>query len=146
MSGTALEAAVTLLSARLYSEKELEKKLSQKGYSDVDISYAMERLRNYRYIDDERYSAAVARHYIRKGYGRKRIRSEFIRRGIPQDCWDQAIADSGDAGPVLDAFLLRSLKNPDDPSELHRVSERLFRRGFSWQEIQAAINRFHETG
>ncbi len=145
MSETALETAIRMLSARLYSEKELERKLMQKAYSESDISYAMEKLRSYRYVDDRHYSEAVARHYTRKGYGKKRIRDEFCRRGIPEEYWEQAISSLEDSRSVLDSYFLRRLNNPDDPAELRKLGERLYRRGFSWQEIMAAINRIQET-
>ena len=95
------------------SRKELEKKLTDKGYDEEDAAYCAAWLAERGLIDDAGYAAAVARHYSAKGYGPGRIRSELSRRGIGRDMWDE----------VLDAA-------PRDDSKIDKfISSRLSEKG-----------------
>ena len=79
------EKALEYLSRRAMSRKELEKKLTDKGYDEEDAACCAAWLSERGLIDDASYAAAVARHYSAKGYGPGRIRSELSRRGIAFD-------------------------------------------------------------
>ena len=65
----ARERAIEYVSRRAMSRAELKKKLIEKGEDEDTAEYCAAWLAEHSLIDDERYAAAVARHYAAKGYG-----------------------------------------------------------------------------
>ena len=45
---------------------------------------------------------------------------------------------------TLDRLLRAKLRNPDDRDEVRKVSASLVRRGYSWDEVQRALERLEE--
>lgn len=138
----ALEKAIDALSRRRMSAKELQHKLKEKGMDDEVAEYCVSHLQDLGYIDDEAYASAIVRHYAGKGYGRGRIRAELAHRGVPRDYWDSALEEYPDNNDKIDHFIETRLRDPDDRNEVRKVTAALYRRGYSWDEIRAAIRRF----
>ena len=82
----------------------------------------------------------LVRHYSSKGYGTGRIRSEFIRRGISRDLWDEALNEMPGGNERLSDILQKKLKGDYSKDNIRKASSSLFRRGFSWDEIRSALN------
>lgn len=137
------DKALEMLSRRPYSRKELKDKLLRKGQDEESAEDCVQWLSERGFLDDGEYAGAVARHYASKGYGRGRVRSELQRRGIDRELWDESLAEMGDGTEKLDAFLSKRLTDPSDRSQVRKVGAALFRRGYSWEEIRAALRRFH---
>ena len=138
LKGKALE----ILSRRPLSAKELNDKLIQKGADPKSASACVRWLLDQRLLDDESYAAAVARHYAARGYGPGRIRQELSRRGVPRDYWDEALGQRPDNTEKIDKLIAARLHDPEDRDEVRKVTAALFRRGFGWDEIRAALARF----
>ena len=134
--------ALELLSRRPLSAKELNDKLVQKGADPKSAAACVRWLLEQRLLDDESYAAAVARHYAARGYGPGRIRQELSRRGVPRDYWDEALGQRPDNTEKIDRLIAARLHDPDDRDEVRKVTAALFRRGFGWDEIRAALARF----
>ena len=137
----ARERALEYLSRRPMSCAELKKKLIEKGEDEDVAEYCVGWLSEHGLIDDESYAAAVARHYAAKGYGPGRVRTELSRRGIARELWDSALDAMPENVDKLDRFISSRLHDPDDRDEVRRVSQALFRRGYSWDEIRRALER-----
>lgn len=137
----AREKALELVSRRLMSGKELRDKLLQRGMSEETSDYCVDWLSENGFLDDGSYALAVARHYAEKGYGAGRVRSELSKRGIPRELWEAAM----DAMPETDDKLLglihAKLKDPNDREQIRKISNALYRRGYSWDEIRTALSR-----
>lgn len=137
----ARERALEYLSRRPMSCAELKKKLIEKGEDEDVAEYCVGWLSEHGLIDDESYAAAVARHYAAKGYGPGRVRTELSRRGIARELWDGALDAMPENVDKLDRFISSRLHDPDGRDEVRRVSQALFRRGYSWDEIRRALER-----
>ena len=131
-----------LLSYRPMSCKELREKLVQKGEDPACAEEAVQWLQEHRFLDDARYAGMVVRHYAGKGYGAGRIRQELQRRGIPRELWEDALGELPESDDRLDRYLASKLKDPEDRVQIQKISASLVRRGFSWEEIRAALARF----
>ena len=136
----AREHALEILSRRSMSEKELRQKLLEKGYDAATAAYCTGWLAERRYLNDAEYARMLVRHYSSKGYGSGRIRSEFLRRGIARNLWDEAFEEMPCGGEKLSSLLRAKLKGDCSAENIRKVSASLFRRGFSWDEIRSAIN------
>ena len=138
----AVEKAVELLSYRQMSGKEMRAKLIRKGVSTEAAESAVERLYELNLLDDEQYAAAVVKHYTAKGYGTARIRAELAHRGIDRDYWEEALSSASGSDDKLISYIRSHLHNPNDQNQKRKVTAALYRRGYSWDEIRSAINRF----
>ena len=141
----ARDHALLLLSQRMHSQKELRDKLIRKGESAEAAEAAIAWLADHGYLDDAGYAGSVVRHYSQKGYGAQRIRSELSRRGLPRELWEDALEEISEPGEQIDAFLQKRLKNPEDRKEVQKLSAALLRRGYSWEEIRAAFQKFRRA-
>ena len=145
------EKALSLLSARPMSRKELVDKLTarprdreKEALTDRAGAEAVaDRLEELGYLDDGAYARTVVRHYSAKGYGRRRLQEELYRRGVPRDYWEEALAEAAPAENGVDAFLRKKLRPGDleDRKALKRVTDALARRGYRWDEIQEGLRR-----
>ncbi len=136
----AREHALEILSRRQMSERELRQKLTEKGYDEATALYCCNWLTERHFLDDSEYAKLLVRHYISKGYGAGRIRSEFVRRGISKDLWEEALDEAPDESEKLSDLLQKKLKGDLSKENIRKVSNSLFRRGFSWDEIRSAVN------
>lgn len=143
--GLERQKALELLSRRPHSRKELKDKLLRRGVSEEDAEDCVQWLSDRGFLDDEEYAGAVARHYAAKGYGAGRVRSELQRRGIDRELAADTLSDLPDNAGKIDAFLARKLTDVNDREAVRKVSAALFRRGFSWEEIRAALRRFDSS-
>lgn len=137
----ARERAIEYVSRRAMSRAELKKKLIEKGEDEDTAEYCAEWLAEHSLIDDERYAAAVARHYAAKGYGAGRVRAELSRRGIDRELWNGAVGAMPAGDGKIDKFISSRLHDPDDRDEVRKLSQALYRRGYSWEEIRSALER-----
>ena len=143
--GLERQKALELLSRRPHSRRELKDKLLRRGVSEEDAEDCVQWLSDRGFLDDEEYAGAVARHYAAKGYGAGRVRSELQRRGIDRELAADTLSDFPDNAGKIDTFLARKLTDVNDREAVRKVSAALFRRGFSWEEIRAALRRFDSS-
>ena len=124
--------------------KELRYKLVRKGMAEDTAEAVIEKLKELRVLDDAEYAASVVRHYSAKGYGKGRIRAELAHRGVDREYWDEVLEDAPPADNAVDRFLEKKLDDPFDRDQVRKVSAALARRGFSWDEIRAGIERMKD--
>ena len=136
------QKALEVLSRRPYSRRELKDKLLRRGTDEQDAEDCVAWLAERGFLDDGEYAGAVARHYSAKGYGAGRVKSELRRRGIGRELSEQTLSDLPENTEKLDAFIARRLSDPKDRDSVRKIGAALFRRGFSWEEIRAALRRF----
>lgn len=137
--------AAELIGARPLSKKELTRRLVEKGAAEDEAAGAADWLEELGAVDDAAYAASIARHYGERGYGPGRVREELRRRGIDRELWEGALAILPDPAETLDALLRkRARRGPDDRRELQRAADALARRGFEWEDVRSALERYVE--
>ena len=129
---------------RPHSEKELRDKLRQKGVSEADIETVTALCLDYGFVNDEEYAGSIVRHYAAAGYGPGRVRTELQRRGVPKELWDEALTQLGGQDETIDRLLAARLrgKDPADRKERDKAAAALFRKGYGWDDIRAAMRRY----
>ena len=134
--------AADLIGKRAMSRSALERKLREKGASETEARYASEWLEAIGAINDADYAVLLAQHCARQGYGPARVREKLYEKGVPRELWDDALDSLPDPAESIDRFLEHKLRgNPLDEKEKKRLSDALLRRGFSWSDIKAGLNR-----
>ncbi len=138
------EQALKFLSFSDRTEKEMRARLERNGYSKEDIEDTLAFLKDYNYIDDERYARKYASDSVRlKGHGPGRIRAELARKGIGRDIVDKALEEMGaDPREQLEAIMDRRFDGADLSSakERNRIFGYFARRGYSPHDIWGVIN------
>lgn len=142
MNDEAKQRALKILERRDVSRKMLLDKLTEKGISNTDAEEVADWLCGLGVVNDERYAGLVVRHYAAKGYGRRRIRDELYRRGIDREFWDGALAELPETDDAVDRLLSVRLRGAVSPEALQRAQSYLLRRGYSWDEVCAATERY----
>lgn len=135
--------AAAMLGRRPLSHRELVKKLCEKGESREDAEEAAEWLEELELLDDRQYADTVVRYYLSRGYGPGRISDELYRRGVGREEAKEALEGLEVPDETIDRLLRSKVKPGRDPRrELKRAADSLYRKGFSWSDIKAAVRRF----
>lgn len=138
--------AVSLLSRRDHSEKELRDKLLLKGYRD-GADEAIDKLKAGGYVSDERF----ARLYVRelqtlKKYGKRRIEQELYRKGVDRDIirhvLDETDFDESELVTLIERKYGRYL---GDEKGIQKTVNSLLRMGYSYGEIRDALKSIKEN-
>ena len=134
--------AADLVGKRAMSRRDLERKLQNRGASETEARYAAEWMEAIGAINDADYAAVLARHCADLGDGPQRGREKLYEKGVPRELWDDALDALPDSAGQIDAFLERKLRGRvPDQREKKRLCDALLRRGFSWPEVKAGLNR-----
>lgn len=134
--------ALRIINSRALSRKEMRDKLVEKGESPENAEYCADWLCEMGLINDEIYAGMVVRHYAAKGFGQSRIRQELRRHGVPNEYWDEALSEMPQQDDKLHRFISSRLTDPNDRAQIQKISNSLYRRGFSWDQIKHALNEF----
>lgn len=138
--------ALRIINARPMSREELRKRLVEKGETPETAEECAEWLCQMGLINDAEYAGSVVRHYAAKGYGASRIKQELRRHGVSRELWDEAMSQMPEQDEYLARFLRSRLSDPGDRAQVKKVSDALFRRGYSWDQIKHALNEFDTQG
>ena len=91
----AKQKAYRLLSLRPHSEKELEKKLREKGFPAVVIKEALEKLHDLKYLNDASFAVQWARNLaVNKLWGNRKISASLQEKGIQVPLINDAVASA----------------------------------------------------
>jgi regulatory protein len=145
----AREASFGMLARREMSARELAGKLSAQGISDSAVSDTVEWLRGNGYVDDRRFAAMFAADRLKAGWGRQRIVSELMRKGVERevltgDSWRELLETRGVTDGIEEVVALVrrrfSAQLESDPAAApKRMSAFLARRGHDWDTIAAVL-------
>lgn len=142
MNEEAKARALKILERRDVSRKMLLDKLTEKGVADADAEEVADWLCGLGVVNDERFAGLIVRHYAAKGYGERRIREELYRRGIDRELRDAALEELTGSDERLDRLLGAKLRGDASPENLQRTQNYLLRRGYSWEDIREATERY----
>ena len=142
-SRCAFIAGLRLLSYHDQSEREMINKLIQKGHNREYAVSATEKLKEYGYINDERYAENFADALIRrKGMSAKGIKYELLRKGVSHEIADKTV-ESLDIDPILRIIDLLNTKYArylSDAKGIKKTVSALQRLGYSWSDIKSALH------
>lgn len=134
------QEALSLLSRREYSARELQQKLQTRHPADA-VASVIESLQSGNLQSDLRFAGVWLRHRLLQGYGPLRIQAELRQKGIPDSLIRQTLDDSG-----VDWFEQAQLtfqrkfghRPARDMREKARQMRFLQQRGFTGDQIRHA--------
>ena len=146
---SAFHVALTLLSGRELSERQLRERLTRRKCEAEDIDAAVERLRGDGTLNDRRVALAVARREsVIRHRGRVRVLQKIRELGIDESIADAAVDEvfgDIDEHELLDRALERRLKGQSvadlDDKARARIVRGLLAQGFQTGEILKRLRR-----
>ncbi len=139
----AKKKAMSLLNYSNRTEWELMDKLIKVGFSEEAANKALEYVKSFHYVDDERY----AMHFVdvhHKSKSIKRLRQDLTNKHIPEQYISLAIESIEDGDSVaLTKELEKILKNKSLEAmtyeEKQKIAAKLYRKGFNTNDIRKYI-------
>lgn len=138
------------ISSIKYSEKcehDIREKLEGLYFDDDIIDFTVERLKEFGYIDDERYTSVYIRSHINKK-SRKAITYTLLNKHIPQEIIDRAFEDNEFPGEeaVLSELILKKYEAGDLITKKEKIISSMLRKGYSYSLVQSCINKIIADG
>ncbi|MFX0548100.1 recombination regulator RecX [Hathewaya histolytica] len=134
------------------TEKEVVGKLKEEGYEISIIDRTICFLKEYDFINDERYVELFIKEKLKK-WGENRIKYELLRKGIEEKLVLDKIysIDSEEKNKVLYEVALKKynslIKSENDSFKINRkLNDYLLRRGYGFDEIKSVINKIVKAG
>ncbi len=143
----AKEAAFYLLDYKERTTKELERRLLQKGYSEEAVTQVITQLERIDLVNDERYATSwVASRVAGRPMGRTRMTWELRRKGVAPEQVEEALEQIDEEKEYEMALSLVEKKlggkSVSDQETRRKIAGFLQRRGFGWDVVSRALNRF----
>jgi regulatory protein len=134
----AKQKAYRLLALRPHSEKELEKKLREKGFPAVVIKETLEKLHDLKYLNDASFANQWARNLVvNKLWGNKKIFASLRGKGLATELINVSIEKAREELSEEDAVEILIKKKAAkkklatfDVKEKQRIFQSLMGRGF----------------
>lgn len=128
------------------TEKDVRNKLEDGGYPIAAVDSAIDYLKSFHYIDDNRYACDYI-HYKSKSMSRKQIKYKLIEKGIEQSVIEAAFMDYSDDNEeefeLVKKLMIKKMGNKIgslDYNEKQKLFSYLYNKGFSMSDIDRAYN------
>ena len=139
-----MNRAVKLLAAKPRSVRELRERLLEKLWTDESIVDAViEKLKEYKYLDDEQFAHDLAISKLRqKPQGKRRLQQTMSQKKLDKDVVETAIAEAFEKLPedeLIDQAIAKRLKlkgTPETREETKKFYDHLMRQGFDFDLIR----------
>ncbi|ADL34375.1 recombination regulator RecX [Butyrivibrio proteoclasticus B316] len=143
--------AMNLLQKKDYTEKQLRDKLQEGLYSQELIDEAINYVKSYRYLDDERFARDYITYHMEMR-SRNRILQDLTGKGISKDVtisiMDELYSESEEiSGDIeteqINKLLIKKHFDKDmDYKDKQKIMGFLVRRGYTMDSIRRAMEEF----
>lgn len=151
-AGALWEYALRALSVRAHSAGDLRQKLLRRAENPADVPPALERLKEYGFLDDRRYAESFSASRLEnRGFGRARVVRDLRKRrvapGVAEKAVEAAYAGTEETA-LIEAYLRRKFRGPAleetlaDPRKLAAAYRRLRTAGFTAGASIRTLKRF----
>lgn len=139
----AFEKAMDYLSRSMKTQKQITDYLYKKGYTSAVVHYVVDKLVDYKYVDD----AAYARVYVEqngKTKGNRRLQQELQQKGISREQAEEFACLSKDVSYKSALSLAQKyMKNKAaDLKTLQKLQRYLLLRGYDFDTVNGIIRTF----
>ena len=149
-----LQRAVKLLAAKPRSVEELRERLLEKEWADeASVAYALAKLKEYGYLDDERFAFGFASYRVRqKPVGRQRLARDLKTKKVSKETADAALELVYQETPE-EELITRAIEKrvrlrgrPATRRETKSLYEHLLRLGFPYDLIIRKVREASSAG
>ena len=137
---SAFAKAVKYLSSNLKTERQIREYLRKKEYNDVTIDFVIDKLLEYKYLDDEGYARAFILTYSGK-YGKLKLISALKSKGVSDRVIDNVFSEELEIVSNIQSVAEKYLKNKEKNQQTYlKLGRFLSSRGYEFDEIKSLIN------
>ena len=137
----ALEKALSFVTKSKKTQKQVKEHLYSKGYTEQTVESVIEKMKDYRFLDDGDYAETYAKSYS-KTKGKKLIEIELKKKGVSEEDMSEAIENIGDqtesAVNIAEKYLKNKIK---DKQNMLKCYKYLLSKGFEYDVAKSAIER-----
>lgn len=126
---------------RLKTEKEVRDKYSRYDDSDLYLERAIEEIKEYGYIDDEKYARLYIQDAIilEKRNSIFELKQKLIQKGVSSNYIYNAISENEEELNELEQKVIKKILYNKRKKEEDKVISYLYRKGFNTRNIQNAV-------
>ena len=143
-----MNRAVKLLAAKPRSVRELRDRLLEKLWTNDEIVDAvLEKLKEYKYLDDEQYARDLAVSKLRqKPQGKRRLQQTMSQKKLDKETVANAITEAFEKLPedeLIDQAIAKRLRlkgKPKTREEAKKFYDHLLRQGFGFDLIREKMS------
>lgn len=143
-----MNRAVKLLAAKPRSVGELRERLLEKNWTNDEIvDGAIEKLKEYGYLDDSQFAHDTALSKLRqKPQGKRRLQQTMSRKKLDRETVEAAITEAFEKMPeseLIDAAIAKRLRlkgKPETRDDKKKFYDHLLRQGFSYDLIREKMS------
>ena len=143
-----MNSAVKLLAAKPRSVRELRDRLLEKLWTNEEIVDAViDKLKDYKYVDDEQFARDAAVSKLRqKPQGKRRLQQSMSQKKLDKETVAKAIADAFEKIPeseLIDLAIAKRLRlkgKPETREDLKKFYDHLLRQGFGYDLIREKMS------
>lgn len=140
----AMAKAGNYLSKMQKTEKEVREYLLKKGFDLKMVALVVEKLKEYKYVDDFVYAKNFVK-FKSKLCGAKKIAFELRQKGICENVVDENIKNIQNELSTTNKLLEKYLKNKECDVKMKQKAYRyLFSRGFKNDYIMQSLKKYFE--
>ncbi len=143
-----MNRAVKLLAAKPRSVGELRERLLEKNWTNAEIvTGVIEKLKEYGYLDDEKYASDLALSKLRqKPQGKRRLQQAMSQKKLDREVVDTAINAAFGKMPeaeLIDQAIEKRIRlkgRPETREDTKKFYDYLLRQGFGFDLIRAKMS------
>ena len=155
----AYRKALFILERRDHTQAELQKKLQDKDFSQESVEVAIDRLKEYGFINDRRFVEQYLRYHC-LGKSKRVLSMKLLQKGIRPELFDSVYEElkaelacepeQEALQQAIKAALRKAERKGCSPENLskeekNRIIAALYRKGFSVTKIQAELRKAVES-
>ena len=144
----AKKRAMHILEQMDRTEHQLREKLAKGEYPQECIDSAVDYVKKYRYLDDERFASSYVRYHQEK-FSRQQLSVKLSQKGVSKDIIAEALEMEyeADDGEKIRNLLNKRHFDPDntDRQENNKIYQYILRRGFKSSDILKEMRVFSEN-
>lgn len=144
-TSVAFGKAVDYLARAMKTTKQMRDYLTKKGYAPDVVECVIDKLKGYKYLDDETY-AKLYTQQSKTHKGQRRIKQELLNKGISHAQVDtQVQIDEDDQLATATTLAQKYLKNKNrDIKTMQKLQRFLLYRGFDFDIVNSVIRKFKD--
>jgi regulatory protein len=144
-----MNRAVKLLAAKPRSVLELRERLLEKMWTDEAIVDAViEKLKEYKYLDDQQFAKDLAVSKLRqKPQGKRRLKQTLTQKKLSKEVVDEALVSAFEKLPeseLIDRSIEKRVRlkgKPETRDDLKKFYDHLLRQGFALDLIREKVRQ-----
>jgi regulatory protein len=135
---SAFEKSLDYLGRRMYTKKELIERLTQKGYTKEVSEKVIEKLEEYRYIDDKLFAKQFFQ--SNQHLSKRVLQGKLVQKGVSNEIISEIINERTGESEfelcLLQAKKYLKSKKINDIKDIQKMQASLARKGFDFDTIK----------